>query len=350
MSETERDPERETKPRTARDPVNDAAQKPVQPIFLLSLPRSGSTLLQRILAKHSAIDTAAEPWILLPLVSTMRSEGVYTNYDQNAVVDAIRDFYTAMPGGRATFTGALRDLALRLYTDRARPGARYFLDKTPRYHLILDEIFELFPDARFVFLWRNPLSVIASMLDTWHRGHWYLYFFKIDLYEGFERLMAAHEKYENRAFSIRYEDIISEPELSCKDLCRYLDIPFEPAMIDDFQSVDLGGEMGDPTGVKAYRSISDGSLDKWKQSLRNPIRKGWCQRYLTWLGERRLAALGYDLDELRTELHTIPFSMKRAGGDILRMTYGLVYQFLELRLLQDKLKRLPQLKRVHPHL
>ncbi len=337
-------------PDPGHDSEKDAAARPVQPIFLLSLPRSGSTLLQRILAKHSSIDTAAEPWVLLPLVSTMRSEGIYTNYDQNAVVDAIRDFYSAMPGGRASFTAALRDLALRLYTDRARPGARYFLDKTPRYHLILDEIFELFPDARFVFLWRNPLSVIASMLDTWHRGHWYLYFFKIDLYEGFERLMAGHEKYEKRAFSIRYEDLISKPELSCKDLCRYLGIPFEPAMIDDFQTVELGGEMGDPTGVKAYRSISDGSLEKWKQSLRNPLRKLWCRRYLSWLGAPRLAVLGYNLDDLRTELQTIPFSMKRVGGDILRMTYGLVYQFLELRLLQDKLKRLPQLKRVHPHL
>ncbi len=332
------------------EPERYAASPAVQPIFLLSLPRSGSTLLQRILAKHTSIDTAAEPWVLLPLVSTMRREGIYTNYDQNAVVDAIRDFYTAMPGGRAAFTGALRDLALRLYTDRARPGARYFLDKTPRYHLILDEIFELFPDARFVFLWRNPLSVIASMLDTWHRGHWYLYFFKIDLYEGFERLFAGHEKYENRAFSIRYEDLISEPELSCKDLCRYLNIPFDPAMIDDFQSVQLGGDMGDPTGVKAYRAISDGSLDKWKQSLRNPLRKWWCRRYLNWLGAPRLAALGYNLDELHKELQTIPFSMKRVAGDLLRMTYGLMYQFLELRLLKDKLKRLPQLKRVHPHL
>ncbi|MEZ4698720.1 MAG: sulfotransferase [Rhodothermales bacterium] len=322
----------------------------VQPIFLFSLPRSGSTLLQRILAKHTAIDTAAEPWVLLPLTSALRSEGIYTSYDQNAVVEAVKDFYTAMPSGRASFLEGMREFALRLYTDRARPGSRFFLDKTPRYHLILDEIFELFPDARFVFLWRNPLSVISSMLDTWHRGHWYLYFFKIDLYEGFERLFAAHEKYENRAFSIRYEDLISEPELSCNELCTYLGLPFEPAMIADFQSVKLAGEMGDPTGVKAYRSISDRSLEKWKQSLRNPLRKWWCRRYLNWLGAERLATLGYDIEALRQELDTIPFSLKRTGGDIARMSYGLIYQFLELRLLQDKLRRLPQLRRVHPHL
>lgn len=323
---------------------------PVQPIFLLSLPRSGSTLLQRILGKHSAIDTAAEPWVLLPLVSTLRSDGIYTNYDQNAVVGAVKDFYEAMPGGRVAFTGALRDAALRLYTERARPGARFFLDKTPRYHLILDELFELFPDARFVFLWRNPLSVIASMLDTWHRGHWYLYFFKIDLYEGFENLIRAHEKYEKRAFSIRYEDLISDPELSCKDLCTYLGVPFEPAMISDFQSVELSGEMGDPTGVKAYRSISDRSLEKWKQSLRNPLRKMWCRAYLRWLGTDRLRSLGYDLDAIENELASIPFSLSRIGGDIARMTYGFFYQILELRLLQDKLRRLPAFKRIHPHL
>jgi hypothetical protein len=255
-----------------------------------------------------------------------------------------------MPGGRGTFDAAVREFTLRLYAERTRPGARYFLDKTPRYHLILDEIFTLFPDARFVFLWRNPLAVIASMLDTWHRGHWYLYFFKIDLFEGFERLFVAHEKYENRAFSIRYEDLISEPELSCKDICLYLDLPFEPAMIADFQSVQLSGDMGDPTGVKTYTSISDGSLDKWKQTLRNPLRKAWCRRYLDWLGADRLSALGYDRDFLRSALDEIPLSLRRTGGDMARMSYSLLYQFLELRLLQDKIKRLPRLHHIHPHL
>ncbi len=321
-----------------------------QPIFLFSLPRSGSTLLQRILAKHPGIDTAAEPWILLPLMSTLRSEGIYTNYDQNAVVEAVRDFYAGFPEGREAFLEEMRAFALNLYRRRAHPSARYFLDKTPRYHLILDEIFDLFPDARFVFLWRNPLSVISSMLDTWHRGHWYLYFFKIDLYMGFENLLRAHEKYANRAFSMRYEDLISEPEQSCNELCTYLNLPYDPVMIADFQSVQLEGEMGDPTGVKAYRSISDRSLDKWKQSLRNPLRKAWCRRYLRWIGPERLTSLGYDMQALEAELDSIPFSLKRVGGDLARMTYGLGYQVLELRLLQDKIKALPHLRNMHPHL
>lgn len=323
---------------------------PVQPIFLFSLPRSGSTLLQRILAKHPAISTAAEPWVLLPLLSTLRKEGIYANYDQNAVVEAVRDFYEGMEGGRAAFFEELRDTALRLYQRRTPPGTRYFLDKTPRYHLIVEEILELFPDARFIFLWRNPLSVIASMLDTWHRGHWYLYFFKVDLYDGFERLFRAFSAAFDRVIGINYEQLLLEPEPTCRRLCEYLDIPFSTDMIEDFQSVRLEGEMGDPTGVAAYRTLSDKPLEKWRNALRNPLRKRWCRAYLAWAGEERLERIGYDLDELNRALAETPFSLRRLGGDLARITYGAIYQFIELRLLQDKLKKLPDWKRIHPHL
>ena len=322
----------------------------VEPIFLFSLPRSGSTLLQRIIAKHPAITTAAEPWLLLPLFSSMRSEGIYTNYDQNAVVDAVKDFYENMEGGRDAFQDELRALALRLYARRAGENSRYFLDKTPRYHLIVDEILEVFPKGKFIFLWRNPLSIIASMLDTWHRGHWYLYFFKVDLYDGFERLFEAFTKHPDRVLGINYESLLLEPEATCRQLCDYLDLAFFQEMIEDFHSVDLAGDMGDPTGTKAYQSLSAKPLEKWKESLRNPLRKRWCRSYLSWIGSDRLQQLGYDHADLLKELNETPFSLSRMGGDLMRRSYGALYQLLELRLLQDKLKTLPEWERIHPHL
>ena len=322
----------------------------VDPIFLFSLPRSGSTLLQRIIAKHPAIETAAEPWILLPLLSTLRSEGIYTNYDQNAVVEAVKDFYAGMDGGRETFTGELRELTMRFYAQRSSPQAKYFLDKTPRYHLIVKEILEVFPNGKFIFLWRNPLSIIASMLDTWHRGHWYLYFFKVDLYDGFERLVEAYTGEKDRVLGVNYEDILLEPEKTCRRICDYLDLSYLQDMIEDFQSVDLAGDMGDPTGVKAYQNLSAKPLEKWKNSLRNPLRKRWCRSYLNWAGEERLNRIGYDLNHLLSELDDTSFSLNRLGGDLARLSYGAVYQLFELRLLQDKLKTLPEWKRIHPHL
>ncbi|MFK7846881.1 MAG: sulfotransferase [Rhodothermales bacterium] len=322
----------------------------VAPIFLFSLPRSGSTLLQRILAKHDKIDTAAEPWLLLPMLSTLRSEGIYTNYDQNAVVDAIKDFYTSIDGGRPAFLSEIQDFTLNLYNRRAEKGAVYFLDKTPRYHLVVEEIMEVFPDAKFIFLWRNPLSIIASMLDTWHRGHWYLYFFKVDLFEGFAKLVKAYTDNKDRVLGVNYEDLLKDPETTTQKICAYLDLPFQSIMIEDFQSVDLQGDMGDPTGTKSYKSISDKPLNKWKGSLRNPIRKSWCKSYLKWIGKERLYTVGYEQKELLDDLKATPFSLKRMGGDMMRISYGFIYQIAELRLFQDKLKRLPGLKRIHPHL
>ena len=79
---------------------------------------------------------------------------------------------------------------LALY-EQAAGGATWFVDKTPRYHLVVDEIMELFPDARFVFLWRHPLAVAASMIESFGRGHWNLDRYGVDLYGGVDRLVAA---------------------------------------------------------------------------------------------------------------------------------------------------------------
>ncbi|MFV1990599.1 MAG: sulfotransferase, partial [Acidimicrobiales bacterium] len=49
----------------------------IRPAFLLSLPRSGSTLLQRLLGAHSMVATVAEPWLLIPPLYALRDEGVY---------------------------------------------------------------------------------------------------------------------------------------------------------------------------------------------------------------------------------------------------------------------------------
>ena len=324
----------------------------VNPIFLFSLPRSGSTLLQRILAKHPAIDTAAEPWILLPLMSSFQKKGVYTNYDHDAAFEAIKDFYQGFNGGKKALESEIREFALKLYEHRSAPNATYFLDKTPRYHLIADKILETFPNAKFIFLWRNPLSVISSMLKTWHRDKWYLYFFKVDLYNGLEQLLTTYQSHPGKVISVNYETLLESPEEACTSICDYLELPFFQEMIEDFHSVNLQGEMGDPTGVKAYKSISSKPLQKWKKTIKNPLRKRWCISYLNWLGEERLNTMGYDLPTLLDEVRTIPFSLSGLPSDIYLSLYGELYQFFEFRLMHDKVRNLSSKHHIynHPHL
>src|SRR5690348_3767772 len=112
-----------------------AAAGHLSPLFIFALPRSGSTLLQRILAAHESIVTTAEPHVLLPLLAPLRKNGAYAEYRQSEVAGAIDDFCRALPHGVDDYNAAVRHFALRLYRHLARddPGARYFLDKTPAY-------------------------------------------------------------------------------------------------------------------------------------------------------------------------------------------------------------------------
>ena len=52
----------------------------IRPIFIFSLPRAGSTLVQRVLAAHDDIATTSEPWILLPFLFSTKEQGVYAEY------------------------------------------------------------------------------------------------------------------------------------------------------------------------------------------------------------------------------------------------------------------------------
>ena len=94
------------------------------PLFLLSLPRSGSTLAQRILAAHQDIATASEPWILLPYLYTLRERGVYAEYNHRVLVRAVEDFCEVLPHGRDDYVAEIRELAVRLYRKASPPGTR----------------------------------------------------------------------------------------------------------------------------------------------------------------------------------------------------------------------------------
>lgn len=319
------------------------------PLFLLSLPRSGSTLAQRILAAHEAVATVSEPWVLLPYLYTLRERGVYAEYNHRALVQAVEDLCEALPGGREDYVAEIREFALRLYGRASPDGARYFLDKTPRYHLISDEIFAAFPDGKYVFLWRNPLAVAASIMETWAGGRWNLYRYKVDLFDGIGSLIRTYERHRDDVHAVRYEDLVTQPEEAWSGVFGYLDLPFDRSVLELFGDVELDGRKGDTTGTERYAEVSTGPLHRWRRTLNNPVRKAWCRRYLRWIGRERLSVMGYDLDGLLAELDSLPTSYRRLGSDVERACWGLLRDLSEPKILEQKLSMLPAWNRIHVH-
>jgi len=322
----------------------------LRPIFLFSLPRSGSTLLQRLLGADDSIATTSEPWILLPHIYALRPTGVRAEYNHHRMVQAATDFVNEMPGGMADYEDELRRFILGLYRKAAgNERARYFLDKTPRYHVVSQEIIDLFPTGKFIFLWRNPLSVVSSMISTFGGGRWVIYAYKVDLFNGLSALVKTYVRNKDNVLAVRYEDLVAEPELELRRICEYLEVDFHARLLEGIRTVSLSGRMGDPTGTREYLSISAAPVEKYKATLHNRLRKSWCRHYLAWIGRERLATMGYESARLYDELRSTPTSSRGLFSDGGRFVYGMLQPVVDFRRVLNEMSDRKAEKRFLPY-
>jgi len=318
-------------------------------VFLFSLPRSGSTLLQRILGSHPQIHTLAEPWILLPLLYPLRERGMYCEYGHDVAREALLDFCQALVGGRSCYDEQARRTAMELYERASPEGTRYFLDKTPRYALIAHEILSLFPDARFICLWRNPLAVVDSMMRTWHGGRWAGYAHKVDLYGGLATLVDAVRENSEKFHVLKYEDLVTEPHACARAVCQYLDIEYADSMVDRLSEAQIVGGKGDHVGSRAYGQVEAVRADAWPEGMRGLLRRTWCGQYLRWIGAERLAFMGYEASAIRKALLAPTPTLRGFAGDFVRMAYGGAYCSLELNMLRHKRRHRGGFRFVYGH-
>ena len=291
----------------------------VQPVLLLSLPRSGSTLVQRVLGAHPRVATVSEPWFLLPLAYSLREEGARAEYWHPLAAMATADLAEALPGGRDEYLAEIGRLAMRIY-ERLAGDADVFVDKTPRYHLIGEDLPQMLPEARFVFLWRNPLAVTASLLRTFRAGRFEPDLFSIDLDRGVENLTAMWERHRRSgtAIGVRFEDLLSGTD-EWHRMFEHLGLEFEPSFLAEFDQVELRGRYGDPTGTRDYRTVSAEPRDKWLTEFESPVRRAWARRYLKRIGDERMRAMGYDTAEVLNELRTAAPKARSGPEDLYRL-------------------------------
>lgn len=278
------------------------------PIFIFSLPRAGSTLLQKVLMGHRDIASVAEPWLLLPIIYAQKESGILTEYEHQTSRVAINDFINNLTEKQNDYNQSLRSFIRDLYSKQCAIGEKYFLDKTPRYHLIIPEILDLFPDAKFIFLFRNPLHIFSSIIQTWGNGglgslHPYL----IDLQEGITNLSKGYSLCKHKAISICYEDFVKSPSGTLNKICDYLEIEYDQRMLSDFSNQDVKGEMGDPTFQKK-RKIEESSLNKWKQTFTNITRIRIANSLINSYDASHLKIQGYNKEILIKELFSTSYS------------------------------------------
>lgn len=263
-------------------------------IFVISQPRSGSTLLQSLLSNNAAVASVSEPWLLLPFLSARKPELHCAAYNEKLAARGLEEFIPKV-GGDAAYYTAMRHFAEQLYFYNAAPQVRYFLDKTPRYYEILPEIAQVFPQAKIILLKRNPLAVLHSIIDS----------FRCD---NLDRLYTARRDFLNAPFLIQnfaqqqsqqtnvrtilYENLVTQPEIIVKELYEWLELPFEKSILHYADNDKIKGNMGDAIGIHRHQQPSADSLDTWKIKLKNTQWRSFFKGYAHYLGNDFLKQYG----------------------------------------------------------
>ncbi|MDH5673918.1 MAG: sulfotransferase [Myxococcales bacterium] len=239
-------------------------------LFVLSPPRAGSTLLQRMLGSHPGIYTHPEPHLITPLAYLGYHDHVdKAPYDHINAAEAMRAFVQELPHGEEDYLDALRAYADTLYGRMLdKSGRRYFLDKTPAYALVLPFLRKLYPQARYVVLTRHPLAVMSSYANSFFNGDWQA---ALDFNPIVARYVPALAHFLSdppaHVHHVRYERLVSDAAGELSKIFAFLGLEDAPEAVNYGEHFEAKKGMGDPITVGTQSRPVESSLDKWVGEL-----------------------------------------------------------------------------------
>jgi hypothetical protein len=280
------------------DPTKPQAVFP----FIVGCPRSGTTLLQAMLDSHPELAVPPESHFI-PRLERAFGRGWSGLAREGRFVD------TLFAGRRFQLWGFTREevaemlercrpddvggaIRLLFATWAAREGKTAYADKTPRYLAHLERLARLFPEARFVHLIRDGRDVALSLAEAFERGprtatqaalYW-----GTRVAEGRRQGQALPGRY----LELRYERLVAEPDAALRELCEFIEVRFDPAMVNPgsrarsiasrYPDPDVHPNLGRPLELRR----------SWREQLSKPERR----RFELFAGEL-LAELGYEVEE-----------------------------------------------------
>ncbi|TFH24992.1 MAG: sulfotransferase [Myxococcales bacterium] len=293
--------------------MNDNAGKV---FFVIGSPRSGSTLLARMLGSHSQILTRGEPNMLTPLAHL----GYYAKvdkapYDAILAAESIREFVAELPGGEQDYIDACRAYTDTLYLRylAAHPGEALFLDKTPAYALILDFMARIYPSAKYIVLTRHPLVIFSSYAESFFDSD---YQAAHDYNPIAERYVPAIAKFLRDAKTLRYhvvyEKLVADPAPVLAEIFDFLGVPNEPEAVNYGKHEYEGKGLGDPIGVGQHSRPTTASIHKWATEIAaDPARMELCRGIIERLAPEDLELWGYPVETIWQPLEEAGFSGAR---------------------------------------
>jgi tetratricopeptide (TPR) repeat protein len=250
---------------------NEKAGCPAQdPIFIVGLPRAGSTLLEQILSSHSQVDGTMELANIIGLAHHLNG--------RQMVQDTPR-----YPGILNKISADDLTKMGELYieeTQHHRQGAMFFIDKMPNNFRHIALIHLILPNAKIIDARRDPMSCCFSgfkqlfgegqqfSYDLADIGHYYRRY--VEIMDHWDKALPG------KILRVQYEDVVADLETQVRRILDYCGLPFEQACID-FHSNKRA--VRTPSSEQVRQPIYQSGLEQWRnyESHLGPLKKALSQ-------------------------------------------------------------------------
>lgn len=267
-------------------------------IFIGGSPRSGTTLVQNMLDSHPLILGGPE-FLHLPDIIELRRK-LHSSIDREWI-----DIICTREDVDSHIISLINKLLLPLAD---KHGCEYYSEKTPENILVFLELIELFPEARFIQVIRDPRAIVSSMQQVKKRAiekgikppiftantSTGIAYIKRCFDAGFKASIHAPGK----VLTVVYEHLLAKPETETKRLCKYLGIEWSDLMMRPGDKEHLGDRAITVKSneiwydSKTYnQNLAIQNMEKWKSEL------ALCQQLqatMAFAGNRELMQYGYD--------------------------------------------------------
>jgi tetratricopeptide (TPR) repeat protein len=224
------------------------------PIFVVGLPRSGSTLVEQILSSHSLVDATQE---LEEIVSIARAVNDPNQPEQGQYPQVMANLSAKQ----------IQDLAQR-YLDYAQPYRQqgsYFVDKAPHNFQHIGLIKTLLPNAKIIDVRRNPMASGWSLFRQFFAES---YPFSYDLktigkyYNDYIGLMNHwHSVLPNQILTVQYEDLVNDCPATVNTILEYCGLAFEDACLNFHLNTRA---VATPSSEQVRQPLYNDALEHWR--------------------------------------------------------------------------------------
>lgn len=243
----------------ANEPATDTTTR--TPVFVVGMPRTGTTLAERILSSHSHVESIGETQ-LLQMVLRRKSNALAGSEMSPNIIEA------AAQASPALIAADYVDAISYRVSD-----SKLFIDKLPENVLFSGFIAKSWPNARIIHMRRHPMDACFANYKQSYFRFAYSLDDVADYYLAYDRLSRHwRDTLGECMIEVEYENLVSEPELETRRMLDFLNLPFEGACL---QFEHNATSIATASSVQVRERMHTRSVGKWKNFERQlrPLRK-----------------------------------------------------------------------------